>query len=207
VRGGRQRNVQPHIDRLQLLFRRPGLRQLPLVEEALGRQALALLQQLNAACQAADDLAEAATARFQQHPDATIIASFPGLGDLAGARVLAELGDDPTRFVDARGLKAYAGAAPVTRASGKSLVVLHRRVKNQRLAAVGYIWALSALRVSPGARAHYDRRRAAGDLHAAAQRRLFNRFLGCLHRCLRTRQPYTEERAFPPTLTTLTPAA
>ena len=38
--------------------------------------------------------AEAATAHFKQHPDAEIITSFPGLGTLTGARVLAEIGDD-----------------------------------------------------------------------------------------------------------------
>src|SRR5271165_1627322 len=78
---------------------------------------------------------------FNQHPDAGIITSFPGIGALTGARVLAEIGDDRSRFQDARGLKAYAGAAPVTRASGKSRSVIHRRVKNDRLAAAGYIWA------------------------------------------------------------------
>ena len=33
----------------------------------------------------------------------------------------------------------------MTRASGKSLTVAHRKVKNQRLAAAGYLWAFSAL--------------------------------------------------------------
>jgi transposase len=46
---------------------------------------------------------------------------------------LAELGDDRSRFAAAKAVKAYAGAAPVTRASGKSLHLSHRRVKNQRL--------------------------------------------------------------------------
>jgi hypothetical protein len=85
----------------------------------------------------------------------------------------------------------------VTRASGKSLTVMHRRVKNQRLAAVGYVWAFSALTASPGARAHYDRRRTAGDRHTAAQRNLFNRLIGCLHHCLDARQTYAENIAFP----------
>jgi hypothetical protein len=49
----------------------------------------ALLRQLDAACTAVDELAEAAIAHFEQHPDAAIITSFPGLGMLAGARVLA----------------------------------------------------------------------------------------------------------------------
>jgi transposase len=120
-------------------------------------------------------------------------------------RVLAEIGDDRSRFQDARGLKAYAGAAPVTRASGKSRSVTHRRVKNNRLAAAGYIWAFSAITASPGARDHYDRRRDAGDRHAAAQRNLFSRLLGCLHHCLATGQHYDEAAAFPPR--SVTPAA
>lgn len=37
------------------------------------------------------------------------------------------------------------------------------------LAAAGYLWAFSSLS-SPGARAHYDRRREAGERHTAAQR-------------------------------------
>ncbi len=134
---------------------------------------------------------------FSQHPDAGIITSFPGTGALAGARVLAETGDDRSRFQDARGLKAYAGSAPVTRASGKTRSVTHRRVKNNRLAAADYTWAFAALTASPGARAHYDRRRNAGDRHAAAQRNLFNRLLGCLHHCRQTGQQYDEATAFP----------
>jgi transposase len=172
----------------------------------MGRQSLALLGQLDAACASADDLEQAVTESFNLHPDAGIITSFPGLGALTGARVLAEIGDDRSRFQDARGLKAYAGAAPVTRASGKSRSVTHRRVKNNRLAAAGYIWAFSALTASPGARAHYDRRKDAGDRHAAAQRNLFSRLLGCLHHCLITGQHYDEATAFP-ARTNLTAAA
>ena len=173
------------------------MRQLPLVEQAMGRQALALLGQLDAACAAAADLEHAVTESFNLHPDAGIITSFPGLGALTGARVLAEIGDDRSRFPDAKGLKAYAGAAPITRASGKTRSVTHRKIKNNRLAAAGYIWAFSALTASPGARAHYDRRRDAGDRHAAAQRNLFGRLLGCLHHCLTTGQHYDETTAFP----------
>ncbi len=173
------------------------MRQLPLVEHAMGRQALALLGQLDAACAAADDLEQATIESFNQHPDAGIITSFPGLGPLTGARVLAEIGDDRSRFQDAKGLKAYAGAAPITRASGKTRAVLHRRVKNQRLAATGYIWAFAALTASPGARAHYDRRKNAGDRHATAQRNLFGRLLCCLHHCLAIRTGYDETTAFP----------
>ncbi len=153
----------------------------------MGAAALALLAALDTACTNVDRLAESCAEAFVQHPDYEIITSFPGLGDLTGARVLAELGDDRNRFTDARAVKAYAGSAPVTRASGRSISITHRRIKNDRLAAAGVVWAFIATNNSPGARAHYDRRRQTyGDRHAAALRNLFNRFLGCLHQCLST---------------------
>jgi transposase len=200
-RAGRHRGIEAEAARIQAALRTPQLQQLPLVEKAFGRQALALLRLLDAACANAEELAEATSKHFDRHPDAEIITSLPGLGSLTGARVLAEIGDDRSRFADARSLKAYAGAAPVTRASGKSRTVMHRRVKNQRLAGVGYVWAFAALTASPGARAHYDRRRTSGDRHTAAQRNLFNRLLGCLHHCLDAHQIYDENTAFPPTPT------
>ena len=205
-KAGRVRGIDAEAQRLRDALRAEQMRQLPLVEEAMGRQTLALLRQLEAACASADDLGQAAAESFSQHPDAAIITSFPGIGALTGARVLAEIGDDRSRFQDARGLKAYAGSAPITRASGKSRSVTHRRVKNNRLAAAGYTWAFAALTASPGARAHYDRRRDAGDRHSAAQRNLFNRLLGCLHHCLATGQHYDEATAFPAQATTKTAA-
>ncbi|MFE9608900.1 IS110 family transposase [Streptomyces sp. NPDC006012] len=69
-----------------------------------------------------------------------------------------------------------------------------------RLMHAGFLWAFSALTASPGANAHYRRRREHGEWHNAAQRHLLNRFLGQLHRCLQTRQPFDEQRAFAPLL-------
>jgi len=200
VKAGRRRDLDRDVERLRIVFTDAYLHQPPMVENAMGIQLAALLRQFEAACAATDELAKAAIAHFEQHPDAKIIISFPGLGNLAGARVLAEIGDDRARFADARGLKAFAGSAPITRASGKKTVVTHRHIKNRRLAAVGAIWALSSLRASPGARHHFDPRRAAGDWNRQAQRHLFNKFLGQLHHCLQTGQLYNEHRAFPPPL-------
>ena len=55
---------------------------------------------------------------FGRHPDAEIYLSQPGLGAVLGARVLAEFGDDPDRYADAKARKNYAGTRPITRASG-----------------------------------------------------------------------------------------
>jgi transposase len=205
-KAGRVRGIDAEAQRLREALGIEQMRQLPLVEQAMGRQAQGLLRQLETACANASDLEQAAAESFNQHPDAGIITSFPGIGTLTGARVLAEIGDDRSRFQDARGLKAYAGSAPITRASGKTRSVTHRKVKNNRLASAGYTWAFAALTASPGARAHYDRRKQAGDRHTAAQRNLFNRLLGCLHHCLVTGQHYDETTAFPSQAATKTAA-
>jgi transposase len=196
-RAGRVRGTADEAARARQAFQIPQMRQPPLVEQAMGAKTLALLRQLDAACQSAEDLEKAAVASFNQHPDAEVITSFPGLGSLLGARVLAEIGDDRNRFADARALKAYSGTAPITRASGKKTSVRVRRIKNNRLAAVTYPWTLSALTASPGARTHYDKRRETGDWHAAAQRNLANKLLGCLYHCLQTGTHYDEATAFP----------
>jgi transposase len=203
---GRQRNIASWAERLHQAFSQEQLHQSPLVEQALGRQTQALVLQLDAACRAADELAAATAEAFTQHPDAEILASFPGVGPLTGARVLGEIGDDRARFDSARGLKSYAGSAPITVASGKSHVVRQRKVKNQRLAAAGYVWAFGAL-PAPQIKVHYDRRRAAGDKHAAALRNLFNRFLGCLYHCLQTGQTFDLDKAFPTHLSHPEPVA
>jgi hypothetical protein len=75
-------------------------------------------------------------------------------------------------------------------------VVLARFARNRRIADATYLWAFSALTKSPGARALYDRHRAAGDSHHQALRALANRLVGILHGCLVTQTLYDEEIAW-----------
>ena len=81
-RAGRQRGIEAEAERLRKAFRLAHMRQLPLVEEAMGQQTVTLVRKLEAACTSADDLAHAAVESFEKHPDAEIITSFPGLGSL-----------------------------------------------------------------------------------------------------------------------------
>ncbi|MCX4649217.1 MULTISPECIES: IS110 family transposase [unclassified Streptomyces] len=206
-RRGRQRSIDAEAERLRDVLRADHAHQPQAIEDAFGHQLLALLKQFDAACQAGDDLAQATETAFREHPDAEILLSFPGLGPQLGARVLAEIGDDPDRFADARGLKAYAGSAPITRASGKKHYVGRRMVKNNRLMHAAFLWAFSSLQASPGADAHYRRRREHGDWHASAQRNLLKRMLGQLHHCLQHRLHFDEQRAFTTSLTSSITAA
>jgi hypothetical protein len=94
-------------------------------------------------------------------------------------------------------MRAFAGTAPVTRACGKARWVQARRVRNKRLADACHWWAFAALTRSPGARAHYDRRRAAGDHHNAALRHLANTLLSKVWHCLQHQQAWNEHQAWP----------
>ena len=58
-------------------------------------------------------LAQALEADFEQHPDAVVVRSLPGLGTILGARVLGEFGDEPDRYLTAKSRKNYAGTSPV----------------------------------------------------------------------------------------------
>ncbi|MGF6884321.1 transposase [Nocardia sp. GAS34] len=69
---------------------------------------------------------------FGRHPDAEIYLSLPGMGPITGARVLAEFGDAPRRYTDAKSRKNYAGTSPITRQSGKTKTVHARFVHNER---------------------------------------------------------------------------
>jgi transposase len=196
-RAGRTRGIPAAVDAIHTALRREQLRQPASVETAMSQHATALLHALDTAVANVIRLEESLTAAFQQHPDAEIITSFPGLSTVLGARILAEIGDDRNRFASARGLKAFAGTAPITRASGMKTVVTRRVVRNKRLGQAAYLWALPMIAHSPAAHAHFTARRARGDSYSAAARNLTNRGMGMLHHCLQTRQLYDEAKAFP----------
>jgi hypothetical protein len=74
--------------------------------------------------------------------------------------------------------------------------VLARYARNRRLGDALFLQAYAALRVSPGARAFYDRHRARGATHYQALRALANRLVGILHGCLRTHIALRRELAW-----------
>jgi transposase len=198
-RAGRQRGAQARAVQLQADLRAPQLQAPAIVADAYGAAVLALVGVISTLNRQLIQLTEQLEHHFEIHPDAEIVRSLPGLGVVLGARVVAEFGDDPTRYANPKARKNYAGTAPITRASGKRQVVVARLARNRRLADACYLWAFSALTASPGARAYYDRLRAAGTTHQQALRALANRLVGILHGCLRHRTAYNELQAWPAT--------
>jgi transposase len=193
---GRQRNLDVRAQDIQTALRTEQLAAPAAVTAAFAastRATVGIIAELNR--QITDLEAELAT-HFETHPDADIYRSLPGLGVILGARVLGEFGDDPNRYTTAKCRKNYAGTSPLTVASGKKRAVLARHVRNRRLYDAIDQWAFCTLNSSPGARAYYDQRRAAGDLHHQALRALGNRLVGILHGCLRHRTHYNEHEAW-----------
>ncbi len=191
-----RRNDPPLVEQIIADLTTPALRQPAPVEAALGQTVITLIGVLTAMQTAVEQLETALQAEFSQHQLAPILRSAPGLGPVLAARVLAEIGDDANRFASANGLRAFAGTAPVTKASGRSRRVFARRVRNKRLGDACHWWAFAMLTKSPGARAHYDRRRTAGDNHNAALRNLANKLIGRLWWCLQNNQHWDETAAW-----------
>src|SRR5260370_9632662 len=152
-----------------------------------------MIRELNAETKALED---ELTKSFELHPDAALYLSLPGLGFVLGARVIGEFGDDPNRYLDAKGRRAYSGMAPITKSSGIRHVVLARYARNRQLADACYLWAFSSLTGSAGAHQYYRVLRARGKSHHQALRALGNRWVSILHGCLRHGTLYSEAVAW-----------
>jgi transposase len=206
-RGGRTRRLTERAAAIQAALRAPQLQPPPVIATAMGASVAASAAVIAEMTRQIDALEQQLAADFEQHPDAEVVRSLPGLGTILGARVLGEFGDVPDRYTDAKSRRNYAGTSPITRASGTRRVVLARHVRNKRLADALYLWAFSAISASPGARQFYDHRRAAGDTHHQALRALANRLVGHLHGCLASHAPYNEATAWANRPTPRLPAA
>ncbi|MFH8388069.1 IS110 family transposase [Kitasatospora sp. NPDC018058] len=192
----RRRDRDQKAGAIQAALREPQLGLPTPVTTAYGAAAVAHARVLIALNEQIQALEEQVSAHFLAHPDAEIYLSMPGIGEIIGARVLAEFGDDPTRYTSAKARKNYAGTSPITRASGKVHSVQARFVRNNRLADALQRQAFCSLQRSPGARRYYDKQRARDLDYNPALRQLGNRLVGILHGCLKTRTLYDEATAW-----------
>jgi transposase len=196
LKRARRRNIPEKTAAIQTALRTEHLGQPEVVATAYAASVQALIAVVSVLNTQIASLQGQVEAHFGRHPAAEIITSQPGMGVILGARVLAEFGDDPTRYATAKARKNYAGTSPITRASGKKKTVLARFVHNDRLVDALLIQAFNALQRSPGARAYYDQQRARGVGHNAALRQLANRMVGILHGCVKTGTRYDETTAW-----------
>jgi transposase len=126
---------------------------------------------------------------LENHPDAALIQTLPGMGATLTAEFLAAAGGI-TRFPTGDQLASAAGLAPALRQSGKVHYLRRATSGDRALKRVFYQSAFCALQRDPTSRAFYDRKRAEGKRHHQALIALARRRINVLHAILRTRQPY-----------------
>jgi transposase len=131
---------------------------------------------------------------FGKHPDHDLFGSLPGAGEKIAPRLLAELGADRTVFEDHESLQCFAGAAPVTKQSGRSRFVVIRRACNMFLRATVHLWADRSRIKAPWAEAYYQQKRRQGHGHASALRCLGLRWLKILWKMWMDRTVYDGDR-------------
>ena len=195
-KAGRQRNLERWSVEIQQILRTDHLDGSAVVASAYGTSTTAAVAIITTITSQIGELAETLEESFRKHPDAAIYLSLPGIGDVIGARMLGEFGDDPNRYADVKSRRNYAGTSPVTRQSGTTKIVTARWVRKRRLYDAIDQWAFTACNTSPGARTLYDHRRGQGDRHHQALRAVGNRLVGILHGCLKTGTLYDEDTAW-----------
>jgi len=171
------------------------------VEEALAEQVLLLLPRLRLLHQQRMEvdrrteslLEEMAEEKFPEHRSVEILRSIPGLGRVFLATVLSEAGR-PLLDRDYHGLRALAGAAPVTRRSGKTTIISMRRACSDRLRNAVLNSANTHVQKDPRAKLIYARLRGKGNTHARALRGVADRLLELICILLSSDQLYRIER-------------
>jgi transposase len=128
------------------------------------------------------------------HPDAPLFLSFPGMGEITAATMLAEMGGDRARFPAPDTLLAETGTAPVTRSSGRSRTVRFRYAANKRMRHAVDWWAFTSVRENDWARDAYTQARSRGQLHSRALRGVGARWVRILWRCWTDGTPYDPTR-------------
>ncbi len=126
---------------------------------------------------------------MQGQRDVEILSSLPGVGRIVLATLLAEA-HDPLRRRDYQALRCLSGTAPVTKRSGKSLVVVRRLAAHNRLRDALYHWAGVAIQHDPISKAKYAALRARGHGHARALRSVADRLLAVACAMLQSQTPF-----------------
>ena len=145
-----RRNPEVVAEQIMAVLRAGELRQAPPVQAAFAAIVAAQVEVITTLNNQIDTLGEVVADHFGHHRDAELITSLPGLGVILAARVLGEFGDDPSRYVDAKARKAYAGTAPITRAfrhqEGRDGPLRPQQTPRRRPAAMGVLFDARLLR-------------------------------------------------------------
>lgn len=104
--------------------------------------------------------------------------SVDRLGEVTGARLLAEVGDDRDRFADARAFKPMRDQLQSPAPPAAATLSCTAASRMTALATVGYSWAFIDMTNCSTPRPTTDDAKLPATGYAAALRHLFNKMLG-----------------------------
>jgi transposase len=171
-------------------LRQPHLLANEITTRTKARLMVALLAQLEPLIKQIADYDKEIERLFLMHADRELFSALPGAGKRLAPRLLAEIGDDRTRYAAACSLQALAGTSPVLFQSG-TYCKAHRRLgcsKPLRNALQQFAW--QSTRFEPWARDYYQRKRAEGKSHTVAVRALANVWVRILFAIWMKREGY-----------------
>ncbi len=162
-----------------------------IVLEAIVRSSVAQIGLLNVEItglerQTADALAA--------HPKTTLLKALPRVANVSLAALIAEIGPLLERCENPEQVAAMCGAAPVTKASGKSRTVGFRYTANKPARVAITSFADNSRHSSAWAGAAYHRARARGARHPHAVRILARGWVRVIWACWTTDTPYDPSR-------------
>jgi len=163
----------------------------PVILAAIVRGSVAQIRTLNTEIA---HLERDITAALAAHPKAALLATLPRVATVSLAQLIAEIGPLLERCDNPEQVAAMCGAAPVTRASGKSRTVGFRYAANKpaRVAITGF--ADNSRHSSAWAGDSYRRARARGARHPHAVRILARGWIRVIWACWTTGTIYDPSR-------------
>lgn len=139
------------------------------------------------------DLDRAIGAALLEHSKTSLLAPMPRIGEINLAQIIAEVGPILDRAIDVEHACAEVGAAPVTRASGKSTNVSFRWAVNTRARFALTTFADNSRHASPWAAGIYAAARARGKRHPHAIRILARAWMRVIWACWTTNTAYNPD--------------
>lgn len=130
---------------------------------------------------------------FKQNPAQEIFSSLP-TGEITAARLNGKLGSDGSRYPTREYVQTSAGTAPVTRRSGKTIVVHFRWQCNKNLRSAFQDLARESVKRCVWAREYFAGQIRLGHKPSRAYRALANRWAAILWKMLQEKQCFDQSR-------------
>jgi transposase len=193
LRTGKHTNPTQVAPKIFVEVHRPQLVANQVIVRAKSRLMLSLVKQLLVVIEEVASYDEAINTLFLTHKDQETWRSLPRAGKRLAPRLLAEWGEDRSRYANAASVQTLAGTAPVPFQSGKYAKAHKRFACSKPLRNALHQFAWPSTMKEEWARDYYQRKRAEGKTHSMAIRALANVWVRIIYRMWVNKTSYHTE--------------